>query len=370
MTDIELKRNELVGYLLYLQLMGGLDPDPVANISNPRMKQTLIKIFDFVKKSSDYEFTIRYKQIKKLLRKYTSGYLKHFPPKKSMEEIAFQYGNITAGKPDFYSYGIEYGWLETLMDCKKMNLPSCLPYQAKVGIFHHAGNVSTEDQFLLTDAFYILAKAISSYKLHLKYGEYLNKKLNNKINKEAYREITDNKLNSITYARLSLVGFYSFIEAFVNSIGYDYYKWNESNLDETTNSILKGIKNNRFISIEDKFEKFPQIIRNDQLQKVFVKDAKQRKDPYLTFLDKYKKLRDSSVHHSPDKENIWLKPEDWKNKAVEFSKITMAVAKDFWHSCYPDKELPGYLDGLDYDELLKIAERRISTEFNCIEKTS
>lgn len=251
-----------------------------------------------------------------------------------------------------------------------MNFPEGLPYQTKIGLGAHAGRANIEDQFLLKDAFYILNKSNNTFDLIVKYGNLLKENDKKVLSKEEYNKITKIKFNSVTYSRLTLISFYSFIEAFVNIRGFDFYFRNKSTLSSEEQELIKGKKNNRYLSLESKFEKYPEIIRPDKKQVIFVKDKKQRKEPYKSFFERYKELRDSSIHFSPSKQRIWLKPEDWKNKALEFSEITVKTAIEFWNACYPQNKIPSYLEYLDYNKLSQEAIGRIQSEETIIKKVS
>ena len=65
-------------------------------------------------------------------------------------------------------------------------------------------------------------------------------------------------------------------------------------------------------------------------------------EPFKTFFDYYEELRNASVHYSPDKEQIWMKPDEWFKKASLFSKLALDICLLFWKSCYPLSEGPEY----------------------------
>jgi hypothetical protein len=74
------------------------------------------------------------------------------------------------------------------------------------------------------------------------------------------------------------------------------------------------------------------------------------------YFDYYEQLRNSSVHYSPLKEQIWHKPEDWLEKARTFSSLSLHVGLEFWKACSQNE--PQYLGKLDYDKHYILAKER------------
>ena len=168
-------------------------------------------------------------------------------------------------------------------------------------------------------------------------------------------------------SRLTILSFYSFIECLVNSIGHDYCLRNHENINPKQQEILNGVKNKGYLSLKSKIENFQKIIRKDKKVIINTTDEKQIKEPFKSFFEKYEDLRNSSVHYSPKKARIWLKPQDWIKKANDFSKISMEVGLLFWKSCYPDLTEPDYIGRLDFNYLYNIAKKKSETIKN-IEK--
>ena len=92
---------------------------------------------------------------------------------------------------------------------------------------------------------------------------------------------------------------------------------------------------------------------------IFVKDKNQIEEPFKTFFEIYKNIRDSSVHYSPLKEKIWYSPLDWLTKAKEFKNLVLESALLFWKACYPSSKGPEYLGNLDSQKHLEIAKKRL-----------
>jgi hypothetical protein len=161
------------------------------------------------------------------------------------------------------------------------------------------------------------------------------------------------------YSRLCILVFFSFVEVFVNSVGYDFSLRNRNILSSKNIEILCGKKNGRYLSLEYKIEKFPSIIRPDGKSPIVLSDPKQVREPFITFIKEIKEIRDASLHYSPQKQAIWRKPDDWLDKAKSTSKLCLEVSLAFWRTCYPNRKGPEYLNGLDYAEHLDVARKRI-----------
>lgn len=84
----------------------------------------------------------------------------------------------------------------------------------------------------------------------------------------------------------------------------------------------------------------------------------QSKEPFKSLFNNYEGLRNASVHYSPAKSRIWLKPHDWIDKASDFSKLVVDSANEIWKSCHETNKGPDYLGRLEYDRLYKMAESR------------
>jgi len=64
------------------------------------------------------------------------------------------------------------------------------------------------------------------------------------------------------------------------------------------------------------------------------------------------------MHFSPIKERIWLRPQEWLERAEEFSQLALMVSIEFWKACYPNSKGPEYLGKLDYDLHISNANKR------------
>ncbi len=355
-------KNELTVCLIYLQLMTSLTPKKYGGISDKTIRTSLIEASEFLNNADEDKMINKGPILINRLQKTIDWYKKSFPPKVPLEQIAEEFNNIYLENKEIYSYGLEYGWLQKVMDCSNMGFPEDLPFHARIGLGHHAGFGSVEEEFLLRDAFFMLAIAEEVYENMHTYSKYW-KKSNKPNDPELVNRIfgTANQ-NVATYSRLSILSFFSFVEAFVNSVGYDFSLRNKDILSPKEMEILHGTKKGRYLSLEYKIEKFPSIIKLDKKTPPILSDPKQIKEHFKTFIEDIKEIRDSSVHYSPKKEAIWRKPDDWINKAKSTSKLCLEISLKFWKACYPDKKEPQYLNALDYDKHIEIAKKRLELQ--------
>jgi len=359
MSDLEKRINETFDYAVYLHMVGNFVP----NTDYKQIKEIVDSVHDFLKNADSELIESRLPELKATLIKISNQFIEKFPLKCSMSEMATAWNGLFKNKDDDYnvlSTGMSYGWLEQFMDLSNLYAYNYVPYHYRIGIFAHKGMGSIEENFLLNDSFSLLVKAQYYFDLLLKFREILKKEESqgNVFTAEKRIQATDLNLEVASSSRLTIVSFYSFIECFVNSIGYDYALRNTNIIDERTNELLNGMKNKGFLSLKSKIENFQKIIRKDKKAIINTTDEKQIKEPFKSFFENYEELRNASVHYSPRKECIWLKPHDWIEKANDFSKISIEVGILFWKSCFPELKEPDYLRQLDYVSLLDLAKNR------------
>ena len=80
------------------------------------------------------------------------------------------------------------------------------------------------------------------------------------------------------------------------------------------------------MQLKSKIEKFQKVIRGDKKAVIITSDDGQIKELFLAFFNDYEDLRNSSVHYSPLKDQIWLRLNDWLDKGKHFSKLSIDVA--------------------------------------------
>lgn len=325
------------------------------------MNSFIIATHDAIRKYSDEERSSKLPQIKEIVEKMSAEFIKMYPIKKSISDIATSFNDYCKNKNDIYSFGIEYGWLEQNMDLTKLKLYSDMPFHYKIGLASHRGNGGIEEDFLLKDAFNAFSKAEDSFRLLLDYGNIVNKIKEGTISpEEQYKSITNIKYDVCAYSRLTILSFYSFIECFVNSVGFNYFYRNCNSLTPTESELLQGqTKDGRYLNLKSKIEKFQTIIRSDKKPKIILSDEKQVREPFKSFFEDYEQLRNAAVHYSPSKNDIWLKPDDWIEKARSFCKLSLEVGLEFWKASYPTSDGPEYLGKLDFSLHHKLSMDRI-----------
>ncbi|WP_233885861.1 hypothetical protein [Tenacibaculum piscium] len=359
MNNLEKKINETFDYAVYLHMVGCFVP----NTDYKEIKEIVDSVHNFIKNNDSELIESRLPTLKAKLIKITNQFIEKFPLKCSVSEIATEWNGLFKDKKDDYnvlSTGMSYGWLEQFMDLSNLYTYNYVPYHYRIGIFAHKGLGSIEESFLLNDSFNFLVKSQHYFELLLKYREILKKeeKKGNLFTSEKRNQATNLNLEIASNSRLTIISFYSFIECFVNSIGHNYALRNSETINEKTTKILEGMKNNGYLSLKSKIENFQKIIRKDEKIIIKTTDKKQLKEPFKSFFENYEELRNASVHYSPTKERIWLKPHDWIEKVNDFSKITIEVAILFWKSCFPELKEPDYLERLDYSSLFYLAKKR------------
>lgn len=93
---------------------------------------------------------------------------------------------------------------------------------------------------MLRDAFFFLVKADETYENMMRIREQYKKNDKNASTQEDYRTLSNYNQTVATYSRLGTQSFYFFTEAFINSIGYDYYLRNRQQLSASEIEILQG----------------------------------------------------------------------------------------------------------------------------------
>lgn len=339
--------------LEYLELMASILPDldywlTMASLNNTRT---------FLKTESRFELTYKLPELKELLEQQIRPLLKQYPPKLPISKIAENFRNLKA-EEDTINTGVTFGFLNGLMDTKNLNCYEDIPFHFRLSIGPLKGGGGIEEEFLLKDAFCLLSKAEVNYQLL----EDASVAFKNKAqpNSNTHKLITDVKYEVANYCRQSVLAFFSFIECFVNSIGFGYLYSNESGLSEEQILVLKGLKKNgSYMNLKKRIESMQMVIREDGKVSIKVADEQQRMEPFTSFFGQYEELRNASVHYSPIKYRIWLGPKDWIVRAREFCDITLEVAQQIWKACYLDSDGPIYIEKLNKQKQLELAHHRL-----------
>lgn len=348
-------RFDLSATMIYLQLMTSLE-DSEAGIQNPEVRQVIEEIGSMLEHDISREIEMKGPKILSMLASVVDQFLEKAPPKVPWQEIAGDFSLLCKQDKQIYSFGISHEWLYQKMDCSSYRFAG-LPLHARIGIGLHAGRASLEDWFLLDDAFFLLASAEAAHEeMHLFSKEF---KASRRGNRRATHDVlTPLNQTLATYSRMCVVSFMAFVEAFVNSVAYDFMGRTPATLNSADVELLTGFKKGRFISIDFKLEKYPRIISGGQ-RTLVVRAPSQRVEPFASLMERFKHQRDSAMHYAPGKEPIWRKPDEWLEAARESSRTCLEVARYFWKACYPTREYPEYLAKFNYDSLKDAGKQRL-----------
>lgn len=348
-------REQLVDLHAYLTLVFAVK---VNLIQMPEeVRRLLTAVGEFAKEAKASDLKARGTQFLIVLERMVSASSTILPCRIAPREVARDFQKLSH-ETDVFRFGVPYGWLAERFEISALPLPPDLPFHAKVGVGHHAGNASVEELFLLEDAFFLFSRAEAANRRMHAAAEKLKSSGASQVDKSQYRMLASLNGEVGTFSRLTVVTAAGFVEAFVNSVG-----WNEATvrkgLSAETSAQLRGTRNDRYLSLETKLERFPKFIREDGSSPIVVSDPRQIAEPFLSFLRETKEVRDASMHYAPGKAPIWRPPQDWLSSAEKAVKSAVAVALAFWQACYPSRSLPIYLDELNYERFLKRAREHV-----------
>jgi hypothetical protein len=278
-------------------------------------------------------------------------------PRKAREDIAADYWQLNSGRQISHATGIDYGWLACRFDLTAaLGVPDDLPYHARIGLANHAGTAAIEEDFLLRDSFYLLAKLRQQF-------DWLQRHVAMPKARPAKDSETVSAMlahNVAGFARLTVKSFYSFLECFINSVGEDFIA-REGGLTPLDKECLRGKKKGSYLRLDAKIERFPGIIRSDRKRPLVLSDPAQIREPFVA-LRRITQLRDAAMHYAREKEPIWRSPQDWKEMAEFAGKTCVACAREFWIACYPSRPLPKYLHEFDEVRHGALAQQRLDLE--------
>jgi hypothetical protein len=353
MKELESEVNRVWNIAVYLQMMAAFSDD----LDFDEYRKVMLEFHDVIEQGNDVKSKLP--DYEKLLISIAKGLEDKYPLKRTYDQIASSWNEHFQINKEFLSTGVQIGWLDEQVDLTLYYRYDYYPYHFKVGLAIHKGRGEIEEHFLLKDSFTCLVKAKNRINILNRFGEFKKHRFKDE-NKTSFDKETLDSLNNIKYevsfySRMTVVSFFSFLESFINSIGFDFYYRNKNFLDSDTTEILQGSKKGRFLNLKYKIEKFQKIVRSDKSSKIILSDEKQIKDPFKTLFWEYEELRNASIHFSPNKTKIWLKPHDWIEKAEVFSKLTLEAALEIWKVCHETNKGPDYLGRLDYDKLFETA---------------
>jgi hypothetical protein len=358
-SKLEKKVNDTWNIAVFLQMISSFDRD----VDWRFIKAMTTRIDEFLKTASDLEIVVELPEIRRTLEQYADPLIKKFPLKNDINVIARSWNDFFKGDQELYDFGLEYGWLEEQLELKNYRLYDYVPYHFRLGLVAHKGRCYIEEDNLLKDAFKVLLKAEYYQTVLEKYGklstELSQAKGNLEFDRKTYTKITHVKFEVSSFSRLTVLSFFAFIEAFVNSVAYSFLRRNESTLSDAEAEILTGKQKGHYLQLRSKFERYQKIIRADKTAILITSDTMQMNDTLKTFFA-YEELRNSAVHYSPLKEPLSITPKDWLTRAREFSRIAMNVGLQFWNACYPGLDAPEYLGRLDYKFNQDMAKSRLA----------
>lgn len=344
-------RQILTACNIYLQLAFSLVPGA---LTNREVRQGIEDVGRWLDSCSDADIVRKAPRIARSYEPVLAGAISKLPPKKAWTEIAQDYWELCRDKAFTFSTGLCYGWLSERFQCAAVGIPDDFPYHGRIGVGHHAGFAFVEEETLLRDAFFLLAKARVAKERLDAAGRGL---AGSNVSYAEHGWLSALNGNVATFSRLCVFSFYSFVECFINSVAEDFVQRNP-NLTPAQKEKLRGTKNGRYISTEKKLELFPGTIRGDGQRHITLSDVEQIAEPFTSFKVDVKQLRDASAHYSRSKASIWKGPADWISDAEMASRSCVGVAGAFWKACYPLRAFPAYLQGLDPARYEKDADQR------------
>jgi hypothetical protein len=358
--DIEAVYSQLDKKLLYLRLINLLYPaqDLRLKEQTDSFVRDISGIFDRVN-SNIYFPNIEAEVLRadQLAQTMIDFWNDRFKPKIDVLQIGRDLAELLRQEPKLPAAGIQYKWLDERLDCSPLGLPADLPWHARIGISHHARTFSVEEYWLLEDAFFMLVSARRMMEQIKQLAQIFEN--SKRTDSETLGKLQFANPSVAAYSRLCVMSFYSFLEAFVNSVGYNYYLHHQNVLNDKAKEKLQGKKKGGFISLEYKISDYPKMICNLADAPINTSDPPQIKEPFKTLIYVIKELRDSSAHFSQNKAAIWKGPVEWLETAELSASTCLACAQEFWLACYPNGPLPMYLKELHSDFYLNRAEERL-----------
>lgn len=358
MDSLKQHINKLWDIAVFLQMIAAFSDD----IEFDNYNNLMLRFHGLIKESNEQEIRKKLPKFEKRLVELFEKVKIKYPLKRDYHEIATDWNEKHRLDKEIFSNGIMIGWLEEQIDLTNYYRYDYTPYHFKVGLVINKSRGEIEENFLLHDSFACLIKAEKGLEILDKFGfkqkELFKSSGKNKFDKETIDTLNHIKYDVSFYSRLAIISFYSFLECFVNSIGYDFFYRHKNSLDSKSAEILQGNKNGHFLNLKHKIEKYQKIIRSDKLAQIVLTDENQIKEPFRTVFEYYEDLRNASVHYSPSKSRIWLKPHEWVAKSSQFSKLVVDSADNIWKSCHETDKGPDYLGRLEYGRLYEMAKSR------------
>lgn len=131
---------------------------PYTNIKDfQENRDALLAASDFVKQFDKTKIR-QAKKVSKLLQKQIDEGKQLGIIKRSEIDIAEKFSKYVHDHPECYRFGIEFGWLDELLDCSRLGFPKDLPYHARIGMGNHAGTLNVEERFFTARFIFFVVK--------------------------------------------------------------------------------------------------------------------------------------------------------------------------------------------------------------------
>jgi hypothetical protein len=95
--------------------VASITPKNKGGISNKPIRDSLIETSDLLKKASNNDIINKGPVLIKVLQEAVNWYKKVFLPKIPLEQIVEEFKSLYKDE-EIYSWGLEYGWLQKVMD--------------------------------------------------------------------------------------------------------------------------------------------------------------------------------------------------------------------------------------------------------------
>ena len=142
----------------YIHLVSSLIPGLP---TNSEVKHTLDQIGTWIDTAPETELRAKADEVLSKLDNFLGLVQKQLPAKKDWRQIAADHWENCSVTGFSFNNGVSYGWLAERFDCSRLHISDDIPYHARIGVGHHAGNAAVEEEFLIRDAFFMLAKCMS-----------------------------------------------------------------------------------------------------------------------------------------------------------------------------------------------------------------
>ena len=139
-------------------LVLGLSLTP-GGMTKAGIRQTIMQTYEWLRSATPEEVQAKEPALRGLFERALVEVDAYLPPVATRGEIVRHFRELRQAGEFSWSHGIALHWLRNQFDLSPLKIPEDMPWHAHVGVGHHAGHVVVEEQDLLKDAFFILAKS-------------------------------------------------------------------------------------------------------------------------------------------------------------------------------------------------------------------